>query len=49
MPAAKVPLSGEKLLAGMTDAFYRPQVATRATAAISMTALVVQPSQRGSR
>jgi hypothetical protein len=49
MPAANVPLSGEKLLAGMTDAFYRPQVAARATVAISMRTLVVQPSQRASR
>jgi hypothetical protein len=33
-------LSGEKLLAGMTDAFYGPRVATRATAAISITTTV---------
>jgi hypothetical protein len=49
MPAANVSLGGEKLLAGMTDAFYRPQVATGSTTAISMTTVVVQPSQRASR
>jgi hypothetical protein len=32
-------LGGEKLLAGMIDAFYSPQVATRATAAVSMRTL----------
>jgi hypothetical protein len=42
-------LVGEKLLAGMTEAFYRPQVAARTTVAISMRTLVVQPSQRASR